>query len=34
VSSRLGAGSVFSFALPSEPSLGAVGSPRERRDTG
>jgi signal transduction histidine kinase len=26
VSSRLGHGSVFSFALPAEPSLGAVGS--------
>ena len=34
VSSRLGAGSVFSFALPSEPSLGAVGSAREQRDIG
>src|SRR6266545_1186829 len=34
VSSRLGAGSVFSFALPSEPSLGAVRSPRDQRDIG
>jgi PAS domain S-box-containing protein len=34
VSSRLGAGSVFSFALPSEPSLGAVGASRDHRDTG
>jgi signal transduction histidine kinase len=34
VSSRLGAGSVFSFALPSEPSLGAVGTSRDHRDTG
>jgi PAS domain S-box-containing protein len=34
VSSRLGAGSVFSFALPSEPSLGAVTTTREQRDIG
>jgi PAS domain S-box-containing protein len=30
VSSRLGHGSVFSFALPSEPTLGAVGGSRDR----
>jgi hypothetical protein len=29
VSSRLGAGSVFAFALPAEPSLHVV-TPRER----
>jgi PAS domain S-box-containing protein len=34
VSSRLGAGSVFSFALPSEPSLGAVSTAPEQRDIG
>jgi signal transduction histidine kinase len=30
VSSRLGHGSVFSFALPSEPSLNVVAAPRGR----